>query len=98
MATSGNPLAPDPETNLDGPDVFPPLDDGDIETLEEDYGEPPLGDELDPEDDVPEEDPEAKPLGDDNETEAPDAAATADNDELFRQRHAVAEARLHRPK
>jgi hypothetical protein len=26
MATSNNPLAPDPVTDIDGPDVFPPLE------------------------------------------------------------------------
>jgi hypothetical protein len=97
MATSGNPLAPDPVTILDGPDVFPPLDDGDIETLEDDYGEPPLGDEQEPEDEVPEEDPDDKPLADEDGTEIPDAAATADSDELFRQRHAEAEAQILGP-
>jgi hypothetical protein len=25
MATSNNPLAPDPETDIDGPEVFPPI-------------------------------------------------------------------------
>jgi len=47
---------------------------------------------------VPEEDPDDKPLADEEEIEVPMGAATADSDELFRQRHAVAEARLHRPK
>jgi len=26
MATSNNPLAPNPETDIDGPDVYPPLE------------------------------------------------------------------------
>ena len=26
MATSNNPLAPDPVTDLDGPDVYPPME------------------------------------------------------------------------
>jgi hypothetical protein len=40
MATSNNPLAPNPETDLDGSDVYPPLE------PEEDLGSPvPLGEE-----------------------------------------------------
>lgn len=34
MSTSSNPLAPDPVTNVDGPDVYPP-----IEPQEEDLGD-----------------------------------------------------------
>lgn len=26
MAATGNPLAPDPVTNIDGPEVFPPIE------------------------------------------------------------------------
>jgi len=33
MATSNNPLAPNPVTDIDGPDVFPP-----IEPVQEDLG------------------------------------------------------------
>jgi hypothetical protein len=55
---STNPLAPNPVTDLDGPEVFPPIDSDDRETLEDDYGEPPL----EPGDEVPEEDPDDEPL------------------------------------
>jgi hypothetical protein len=42
MATSNNPLAPDPVTNIDGPEVFPPIE----EPVQEDLGEAvPLVDE-----------------------------------------------------
>jgi hypothetical protein len=63
MAT--NPLAPNPVTNLDGPEVFPPIDDGNRETLEDDFGEPPLIPEEEPEDEVPEEDPDDESLVED---------------------------------
>jgi hypothetical protein len=40
MATSNNPLAPNPVTDIDGPDVFPPIE------PQEDLGEPvPVGEE-----------------------------------------------------
>jgi len=41
MATSNNPLAPNPITDIDGPDVFPP-----IEPAHEDIGQAvPVGEE-----------------------------------------------------
>jgi hypothetical protein len=74
MATSNNPLAPDPVTDIDGPGVYPPfqpVEDIDAEHLpgtdsEPDYDEPvedPNSGEL-PEDEVPEEDPDDEPLAD----------------------------------
>jgi hypothetical protein len=42
MATSNNPLAPDPVTDIDGPDVFPPIE----PPIPEDLGEGvPLGED-----------------------------------------------------
>ena len=35
MATSNNPLAPNPVTDLDGPDVFPPIETPNPEDLGE---------------------------------------------------------------
>ena len=78
MATSNNPLAPNPVTDIDGPGVYPPfepVEDIDAEDLpgsdsEPDYNEP-IGDpdsgELpkdEPEDEVPQEDPDDEPLAD----------------------------------
>jgi hypothetical protein len=65
MATSDNPFVPIPKTEVDKPEdhqhEVPIVNiDGDRETLEDDYGEPPLK----PEDEVPEEDPDDEPLAD----------------------------------
>ncbi len=62
MTPTTNPLAPDPITDIDSPDVFPPIEEGPQEDLTEAV---PLGedddDEMDPddEDELEEEEEEA---------------------------------------
>ena len=98
MATSDNPFVPIPRTDTDEPEdhqhdvPIVNVDDGDRKTLEDDYGEPPLK----PEDEVPEEDPEDEPLAaEDKGLDVPVGEDTAESDdEIFRERHAQAEARL----
>lgn len=50
MATSNNPLAPDPMAEVDSPKGLVPLDDGDRETLEYTGDEPAIEPEEYPED------------------------------------------------
>ena len=101
MATSDNPFVLSPVIDIDEPEdhqhevPIVNIDDGNRETLEDDYGEPPLGHEEEPEDEVPEEDPDDEPLAAEEEDhEVPVGASSAESDEVFRQRPAEAEARL----
>ena len=70
MATSDNPfVVPNPVTDDEPEDhqhevPIVNIDDGDRETLEEDYNKPANGVDDEPEDEVPEEDPDDEPLAD----------------------------------
>jgi hypothetical protein len=94
MATSNSPLAYDADTGIDEPPILEPDYNEPIE--DPDSGELP---EDEPEDEVPEEDPDDEPLAvEDEGLDVPVGEDTAESDdEIFRRRHAEAEARQSKP-
>jgi hypothetical protein len=101
-----NPLAPDASTDIDGPPVVEPDYNEPIQDPNSDPNSDPESDpgsdelpEEEPEDEVPEEDPDDEPLAEEDEELLVEPAGESDveiDDEIFRQRHADAEARLGR--
>jgi hypothetical protein len=100
MATSDNPfVVPNVVTGADEPEdhqhdvPIVNIEDGDQKTLEDDYGAPPL----EPEDEVPEEDPDDEPLAEEYDAVLDargDRNEVKSDDELFPQRRANAESNL----
>jgi hypothetical protein len=90
-----NPLASDPinpRADIDSPPVLEPDYNEPIE--DPDSGELP---EDEPEDEVPEEDPDDEPLAEEDDAVLGEPIEESDveiDEEIFRQRHAEAEARL----